>query len=89
MAVCFNYFLSTVIFVNIDISQGSIATYSRCGAIIKYEFAANLLLSLKIVAFQEVIDNSLMSCFFDSRCIADRFSGPGRADDTACVFVRQ
>ena len=63
MAVCFNYFLSTVIFVNIDISQGSIATYSRCGAIIKYEFAANLLLSLKIVAFQEVIGNSLMSCF--------------------------
>ena len=29
-------------FVNIDISQGSVATRLRCGGIFKYEFVANL-----------------------------------------------
>jgi len=43
MAVCFNYFLSTV-----DISQGSVATYLRCGVIFKYAFVANLPLSLPV-----------------------------------------
>jgi len=33
MAVCFNYFLSIAIFLNIDISQGSVATRLRCGLV--------------------------------------------------------
>jgi len=33
-------------FLNIDISQGSVATYLTCGGIFKYEFVANLPLSL-------------------------------------------
>jgi len=33
-------------FSDIRISQGSVATYLRCGGIFKYEFVANLLLSL-------------------------------------------
>ena len=31
--------------LNIDISQGSVATQIRCGGIFKYEFVANLPLS--------------------------------------------
>jgi len=46
MAVCFNYFLSTAIFLNIDISQGSVATYLRWGGKFKHDFVANLPLSL-------------------------------------------
>jgi len=42
MAVCFNYFLSIAIFLNMDISQGSVATCLRCGGIFKYELVANL-----------------------------------------------
>jgi len=33
-------------FWNIDISQGSVATYLRCGGICKCEFLANLPLTL-------------------------------------------
>jgi len=42
--VCFNYFLSIAIFWT-DISQGSVATYLRCGGLFKYELVANLPLS--------------------------------------------
>ena len=35
-------------FVNIDISQGSVATYIRCDGISKYAFVANLSLSLPV-----------------------------------------
>jgi len=48
MAVCFNYFLSIAIFLNIDISQGSVATRIRCGGIFKYELVANLQMSLLV-----------------------------------------
>ena len=48
MAVCFNYFLSIAIFLNIDISQGSVATCLRCGGIFKYELVANLPVSLPV-----------------------------------------
>jgi len=41
MAVCFNY-LSIAIFLNIDISQGSVATRLRCGGMFKYDLVANL-----------------------------------------------
>ena len=35
-------------FLNIDISQGSVATLLRCGGIVKYELVANLLVSLPV-----------------------------------------
>ena len=38
-------------FLNIDISQGSVATQLRCGRIFKYEFVANLPLSLTLKEF--------------------------------------
>ena len=48
VAVCFNHFLRMAIFLNIDISQGSVATQLRCGGILKYKFVANLPLSLTV-----------------------------------------
>ena len=51
MAVCFNYFLSIAIILNIDISQGSVATRLRCGEIFKYELVANLPVSLPVKEF--------------------------------------
>jgi len=47
MAVCLNFFWSTVIF-GTDISHGSVATQLRCGGIYKCEFVANLSLSLPV-----------------------------------------
>jgi len=43
-------------FSDIHISQGSVATYSRCGGIFKHDFVANLLLSLlaKKIFFKSV-----------------------------------
>jgi len=38
-------------FLNIDISQGSVAIYLRCGGIFKYAFVANLPLSLSVKEF--------------------------------------
>jgi len=38
-------------FLNIDISQGSVAIYLRCGGIFKYVFVANLPLSLSVKEF--------------------------------------
>jgi len=35
-------------FSGIHISQGSVATYLRCGGIFKYEFVANLPMSLPV-----------------------------------------
>jgi len=40
-------------FCVIHISQGSVATYVRCGGIFKYEFVANLPLSLAAKEFQK------------------------------------
>jgi len=51
MAVCFNYFLSIAIFLNIDISQGSVAKRLRCGGIFKYGLVANLPVSLPVKEF--------------------------------------
>jgi len=74
MAICFNYFLRMAIFLNIDISQGSVATYLRCGGIFTYEFVANVSLSLLAKEFWKSV-NIWGSCgqefsvlFFDSRC---------------------
>ena len=38
-------------FLNIDISQGSVATRLRCGEIFKYESVANLPVSLPVKEF--------------------------------------
>ena len=58
MAVCFNYFLSIAIFLNIDISQGSVATRLRCGGIFKYELVANLTMSLPVKEFWKSVNIS-------------------------------
>jgi len=56
-------------FLNIDISQGSVATCLGCGAVFKYDFVANFLLSLTVKEFEnrltfgEVTDRSIVSCF--------------------------
>ena len=75
MAVCFNYFFERCNFLNKNISQGSVVTYLRCGGIFKYEFVANLSVSLSVknvqnrLTFWEVMGKSLVSCFFDSQCM--------------------
>jgi len=57
-------------FLNIDISQGSVATLLGCGGVFKYGFVTNFLLSLKVKDFEnrlilgEDIGKCLMSCFF-------------------------
>jgi len=38
-------------FLNIDISQGSVATRLRCGGIFKYEIVANLAMSQPVKEF--------------------------------------
>ena len=58
MAVCFNYFLSIAIFLNIDISQGSVATRLRCGGIFKYELVAKLPVSLPVKEFRKSVNIS-------------------------------
>jgi len=71
--VCFDYCLS-VAFLNIDISQDSVAPCLRCGGIFKNDFIANLPLSLRVKKFEnrltfgEVTGKSMVSCFFDWRC---------------------
>ena len=58
MAVCFNYFLSIAIILNIDISQGSVATRLWCGGIFKYELVANLPVSLPVKEFGKSVNIS-------------------------------
>ena len=38
-------------FLNIDISQGSVATQLKCGGIFKYKFVANLPMTLTVKEF--------------------------------------
>jgi len=62
-------------FFCIHISQGSLATRLKRGGIFKHEFVANLLPSRLVkksenrMIVSEVMDKSLVSCFFDSLCI--------------------
>ena len=58
-------------FYDVHISQGSVATYLRRGGIFKYEFVANLPVSLSVkevlkicLTFAEVMAKRLVSCFF-------------------------
>ena len=56
-------------------SQGSVATYLRCGGKFKHEFVANLPLSLSVQKFWKSVNiwgsygQELSVLFFDSRCI--------------------
>jgi len=43
-------------FSGIHISQGSVATYLRCGGIFKYEFVANLPMSLPVKEFWKSVN---------------------------------
>jgi len=43
-------------FLNIDISQGSVATYLRCGGIFKYQFVANLPMTLPVKEFWKSVN---------------------------------
>ena len=43
-------------YLNIDISQGSIATRLRCGGIFKYELVANLPVSLSVKEFRKSVN---------------------------------
>ena len=43
-------------FSNIHILQGSVATYLRCGGIFKYEFVANLPMSLPVKEFWKSVN---------------------------------
>ena len=57
-------------YLNIDISQGSVARYLTCDGIFKYEFVANSPLNLPVkfflnlLTFREVIGKRLVSCCF-------------------------
>ena len=43
-------------FSDIHISQGSVATYLRCGGIFKYEFVANLPVSVTVKEFGKLVN---------------------------------
>jgi len=55
-------------FLNSDISQGSVATFVRCGEIFNADFVANLLMSLPVkefwLAFGKVAGKSMTVPFF-------------------------
>ena len=62
-------------FLNIDISQGSVATRLRCGGIFKYEFVANLPVSLPVKEFWKSVNISgsygqefSVLFFFETQC---------------------
>ena len=44
------------LFSDIPISQGSVATHLRCGGIFKYEFVANLPVSLPVKEFRKSVN---------------------------------
>ena len=65
-------------FLNTDISQGSVAICLRWGSILKYEFITNLPSTLTVknvenrLTFGEVMDKSIVSCFFLSHSVYQR-----------------
>ena len=64
-------------FSDIHISQGSVATYLRCGGIFKYEFVANLPMSLPVKKFWKSVNiwgsygQEFSVLFFETQCITD------------------
>jgi len=64
-------------FSAIHISQGSVATYLRCGGIFKYQFVANLPLSLPVKEFWKSVNiwgsygqEFSVLFFFETQCIS-------------------
>jgi len=61
-------------FSDILISQGSVATYLRCGGVFKYESVANFSMSLSANKFRKPVNiwesygQEFSVLFFDSRC---------------------
>ena len=60
-------------FSDIHVSQGSVASHLRCGGIFKYEFVANLPLSLRKnfenqLTFVGSYGREFIVLFFDSQC---------------------
>ena len=51
ITVCFTYSLRMATFLNIDISQGSVATRVGCGGVFKYDIVTNFLLNLTVKEF--------------------------------------
>ena len=64
-------------FSGIHISQGSVATYLRCGGIFKYDFVANLPVSLSVKKFRKSVNiwrsygQEFSVLFFETQCIID------------------
>jgi len=62
-------------FLNIDISQGSVATRLGCDGVFKYDFVTNFLLSLTEKEFRKSVNiwrsygQEINVLFFDSQCI--------------------
>ena len=63
-------------FSDIHISQGSVATYLKCGGIFKYEFVANLPMSLPVKEFWKSVNiwgsygqQFSVLFFFETQCI--------------------
>jgi len=79
-------------FFCIHISQGSVATRLKPGGIFKHDFVANLLPRPLVKNFEnriivgEVMANSLVSCFFDSRCTSE-CSAPFRSQIFKIFFA--
>jgi len=64
-------------FLNIDISQCSVATRLMCGGIFKYELVANLPVSLPVKEFRKSVNiwgsyGQEFSVFFETQCIMFR-----------------
>ena len=70
ITVCFTYSLKMAIFLNTDISPGSVATRLGCGGVYVYDFVTNYVLSLTVKEFWKSVNiwwsygQELGVCFF-------------------------
>jgi len=55
ITVCFTYSLRMAIFLNTDISRGSVATRLVCGGVFIHHFITNFLLSLTVKEFEKSV----------------------------------
>ena len=80
ITVSFIYSLRIAIFLNTDISQGSVATRVGCGEVFKYDFVKNFLLSLTAEEFSKSVNiwwsygQELVSCFLDSQFMSTMYT---------------
>ena len=56
ITVCFTYSLKMAIFLNTDISQGSVATRLGCGGVFVYDFVTNFLLNQTLKEFRKSVN---------------------------------